>query len=423
MSTKQHRAVVPRCTGSCINRVSRFSFWSIPAPARRFLLLVETAAVTLTIMALVTQPVAVTDLVRVAVLGGLAIGYAECAARIERLKRYLGGGTKVFNDQLGVWTFAAALTVPAGWAAVMVVLVYTQVLIQRHREKSGPPYRVVFTAAAVMLSVLAASATLGGTGGEELLGGFFGPLAVVLALGVFTVVNFGLMVAAMWLTARPPSVRAVLPDRDGLGYELATLVLGIFAAEFVLRVPALVPLVLVLAAYLHRGSLVHALRHAARMDAKTGLLNATAWTDQAEGVLSRSSRDHTPVTVLFCDLDRFKTVNDAHGHLVGDHVLAAVASCLRRELRGHDGIGRFGGEEFVVILDGLNLPDAQAIANRLRSAISALHFDPALHITMSIGLAHHEPRADRASLQALLGHADAALAQAKVAGRDCVQVA
>ncbi len=336
-----HRAVVvPKRTSP----VRGWALWSIAAPTRCFLLLVETSAVVLTILALVTQPVALTDLFRVVVLAGLAIGYAECAARIERLKRYLGGGSKVFSDQLGVWTFAAALTVPAGWAAVLVVLVYAQVLIQRHREKSGPPYRVVFTAAAVMFSVLAASATLGGAGGELLLRGVVGPLAAVLALGVFTAVNFGLMLSAMWLTARPPSVRAMLPDKNGLGYELATLVLGIFAAEFVLHVPILLPLVLVLAAYLHRGSLVHALRHAARVDAKTGLLNAAAWTDHAEGVLSRSSRDQTPVTVLFCDLDRFKTINDTHGHLIGDRVLVAVADCLRRELRGHDGLGRFGGE-------------------------------------------------------------------------------
>jgi len=423
MSTEQHHVAAPRSISSCLTRVSRLPFWSIPAPARGLLLLVETAAAMLTIMALVTQPVESADLIRVIVLAGLAIGYAECAARIERLKRYLGGGTKVFTDQLGVWTFAAALTVPAGWAAVLVILVYAQVLIQRHRERSGPPYRVVFTAAAVMLSVLAASATLGGTARGVLLSGFFGPVAIVVALVVFTAVNVGLMLGAMWITARPPSVRALLPDRDALGYELATLVLGIFTAEFVLRVPVLVPLVIVLAAFLHRSSLVNGLHHATRIDAKTGLLNNTAWTDQAKGVLSRSNREMTPVTVLFCDLDLFKSVNDAYGHLVGDEVLVAVANCLRRELRGQDGLGRFGGEEFVVILDRLALPDAERVATRLRTAISALEFKSPLKITMSIGLAHQQPGHGSADLHELLTRADTALRGAKTAGRDRIEAA
>ncbi len=423
MSTEQHHVAAPRSIGSCGTRVRRLPFWSIPAPARGLLLLVEAAAAMLTIMALVTQPVASADLIRVVVLAGLAIGYAECAARIERLKRYLGGGTKVFTDQLGVWTFAAALTVPAGWAAVLVILVYAQVLVQRHRERSGPPYRVVFTAAAVMLSVLAASATLGGTARGVLLSGFFGPVAIVVALVVFTAVNLGLMLGAMWITARPPSVRALLPDKDALGYELATLVLGIFTAEFVLRVPVLVPLVFVLAAFLHRSSLVNGLHHATRIDAKTGLLNNTAWTDQAKGVLLRSNREMTPVTVLFCDLDRFKNVNDAYGHLVGDEVLVSVANCLRRELRGHDGLGRFGGEEFVVILDRLALPDAERVATRLRAAISALEFKSPLKITMSIGLAHQQPDHGSADLQELLTRADTALRGAKTAGRDRIEAA
>ncbi len=404
--------------------VRGWALWSIPASARSFLLVVEALAAGLSSMLLVTQPVAPGDLVRVGVLAGLAIGSAECAARIERLKRYLGGGRKVFADQLGVWTFAAALTVPAGWAAVLVTVIYAHVLVQRHREKSGDPYRVVFTAAAVILGVLATNGVLHAAGGGDLLhGGLLGPLAVVLAQLVYTLTNFALLLSAMWLTARPPSLRAALPDTDALGYELAALVLGIFTAEFLVHVPALTPLVLVLAAYLHRSSLVNALHRAARLDAKTGLLNLAAWTEHARAVLAASRRDTTPVTVLFCDLDRFKTVNDTHGHLLGDQVLVAVAACLGRELRGHDGLGRFGGEEFVVILDRLTLAAAELVAERLRTAISALHFEPDLHITMSIGLAHHEPLQHPTDLPSLLGRADTALQQAKASGRDRIHAA
>jgi len=104
-------------------------------------------------------------------------------------------------------------------------------------------------------------------------------------------------------------------------------------------------------------------------------------------------------------------------------VLVAVANCLRRELRGQDGLGRFGGEEFVVILDRLALPDAERVATRLRTAISALEFKSPLKITMSIGLAHQQPGHGSADLHELLTRADTALRGAKTAGRDRIEAA
>jgi len=123
------------------------------------MLLVEAVAVALTVFLLWIQSVSHTDLIRVAVLVVLAIGYAESATRIDRLKRYLGSG-KAFSNQTSVWTFAAVLILPTGWAAVLVALLYAHALLQRRRDKSGHPYRVVFTAATVMLSVLAAGTLL-----------------------------------------------------------------------------------------------------------------------------------------------------------------------------------------------------------------------------------------------------------------------
>ena len=251
-------------------------------------------------------------------------------------------------------------------------------------------------------------------------GGLLAPAAVVVALLVYTVANFALVLIGMWLTLRPPSVRAMLPETDAIGYQLGTLGLGIVAAEFVLHTLALIPVVVGLAILLQRSSLVTGLRRSSRTDTKTELLNHAAWTEHATGVLSRCRREHQPVTVLFCDLDNFKKVNDTHGHLAGDQVLTAVADCLRRELRGHDGIGRYGGEEFVVILDQLQLREAQLVANRLRTAISSLSLDNARHITVSIGLAHAPPHRPPPDLQQLLTRADTALYQAKTSGRDRV---
>jgi len=400
--------------------VRRWALWTIPTPARLFMLLSEVVAAAITITLLLVQPVSPTDLLRVAVLAVLAIGYAEGTARIERLRRYLCSG-KTFSNQVSVWICAGVLTVPAGWAAVLVTLIYSHVLLQRHREKSNHAYRVTFTAATEILAALAAAGVLSAAGGGDALrGGLLAPAAVVVALLMYTLTNFGLVLIGMWLTLRPPSVRAMLPEADVIGYELATLGLGLVAAEFVLHTLALTPVVIGLAVCLHRSSLVTELHRSSRTDTKTGLLNHTAWTEHATGVLSRSQRDHQPVTILFCDLDNFKTVNDTHGHLVGDQVLIAVADCLRRELRGHDGIGRYGGEEFVVILDRLHLPDAQLVADRLRAAISALTLTHGHHITASIGVAHNQPDHGQADLQQLLHRADTALYQAKTSGRDRV---
>jgi len=304
-----------------------------------------------------------------------------------------------------------------------VVLIYGHLLVQRSHDKSNKPYRVAFTAAAAVLSVLAGSAVLSAAGGTEAMrGGVLGPAVAVGAVLTYSLGSLVVVLAGMWLTLRPPSVRVMVPDTDTIVYEVATLGLGILAAEVIVHTLVLTPIVIGLAICLHRSSLVSGLDRSARTDTKTGLLNNTAWNEHATGVLSRSQRDRQPVTVLFLDLDHFKAVNDTHGHLVGDRVLVAVADCLRRELRGHDGLGRYGGEEFVVILDRLTLPEAQLVADRLRNAVLALRVHNGLQVTVSIGLTHEQLH-HGADLQQLLARADSALYQAKGLGRNRVHAA
>ncbi len=403
--------------------------------ARLFLLGVEALGLTLTVVLLARQPVSGVELVRVGALAVLGIGYVEGAARVERIKHYLGAGT-VFSDQMSVWLFAATLTVPPGWAALLVIVLYAHATWQRRRDDSGLPYRTVFTAATVVLAVVAASAVLSAVGRDEVLnGGWRGPALVLVALAVYTAVNFGALLSGMWLTARPPSVRALLPGPDVLGYEIATLVLGVVAAQFMLTTPVLTPVVVLLAAMLHRSSLVKALHQRARTDTKTGLLSHPSWTEHAEIHVARAHASNAPYSVMFCDLDHFKAINDTHGHLVGDAVLAAVADCLRGQLRDHDGIGRFGGEEFVVFLAS-SPAHAELVAARIRTAIAALRPAPGVRVTVSIGLAHHpdttpsttqsaQPDGSdggewNAELTAMVARADAAMMAAKAAGRDRV---
>ena len=175
----------------------------------------------------------------------------------------------------------------------------------------------------------------------------------LLALLGYTIVSLAATVTAAYLIRRPSTVRAVLPGVDAIGFEVATLLLGVVTAGFVLRDPWLVPAVFVLVAVLHRSTLVKDLEVAAGNDTKTGLLTADAWHSLADQHLLRAERRGTPVAVLMIDLDHFKKVNDRFGHLAGDRTLKAVAVCVKEELRGYDAVGRFGGEEFIALLDGV----------------------------------------------------------------------
>jgi len=417
----EERTAVHRHRGG-LHQVRGWALWSIPRSACLYMLVIEGLAVAGTTTLLPTRGESQADLIRVAVLAVLAIGYAEGTARIERLKRYMCSG-RVFSNEVSVWICAGLLTVSAAWAAVLVVLIYGHLLVQRRHDKSNNPYRVAFTAAAAVLAVLAGSTILSAAGGTDAMrGGVLGPVVAVGAVLTYSLGSLVVVMAGMWLTLRPPSVRAMLPDTDTIVYEVATLGLGILAAELIVHTLVLTPIIIGLAICLHRSSLVSGLDRSSRTDTKTGLLNNTAWNEHATGVLSRSQRDRQPVTVLFLDLDHFKAVNDTHGHLVGDRVLVAVADCLRRELRGHDGLGRYGGEEFVVILDRLTLPEAQLVADRLRNAVLALRVHNGLQVTVSIGLTHEQLH-HGTDLQQLLARADSALYQAKGLGRNRVHAA
>src|SRR5579875_4193568 len=114
-------------------------------------------------------------------------------------------------------------------------------------------------------------------------------------------------------------------------------------------------------------SLVHQqLKTAARTDAKTGLLNAAAWQREAAAEISRALRAGEPLALLLADIDHFKRVNDTHGHLAGDEVLRHLATELRQQVRDSDLVGRFGGEEFVILLPNASPEEACRIAERLR---------------------------------------------------------
>ncbi len=157
----------------------------------------------------------------------------------------------------------------------------------------------------------------------------------------------------------------------------------------------------------------------AQTDHLTGLLNKRHLDQVLEDELERARRAQTPLGVIFADLDHFKLVNDNHGHRVGDQVLMEFSHRLRSQLRRYDQAIRYGGEEFVVLVPGIDREGLFSLAERLRIGMHepiATAKGP-LVVTVSLGLALFDPftREDGA---ALINRADRALYQAKEAGRD-----
>ena len=162
------------------------------------------------------------------------------------------------------------------------------------------------------------------------------------------------------------------------------------------------------------------LRLQAARDALTSLWNHGAILDRLEQEVSRGLRQESPLGVLMADLDYFKDINDTHGHATGDEVLRQVAREFTKTIRPYDGVGRYGGEEFLFVLPGCDRDSTLSLAERLRVEISRLGIIRNLEVTMSVGatiLTGRQP----ITAQALLHQADAALYQAKRGGRNRVE--
>ena len=159
----------------------------------------------------------------------------------------------------------------------------------------------------------------------------------------------------------------------------------------------------------------------ATTDALTGLANRGSLISAGERAFAEAAQTGAPLTVVMIDLDCFKAVNDTYGHLLGDEVLARMAALLRDSVRRPDIVGRFGGEEFCIIMPGSHIEAALAIDRRLRDALAATVFSaPALHPDFSAGATESVP-AD-ARLNDVLSRADALLYRAKESGRGRIAV-
>jgi diguanylate cyclase (GGDEF)-like protein/PAS domain S-box-containing protein len=177
------------------------------------------------------------------------------------------------------------------------------------------------------------------------------------------------------------------------------------------------------ASVIERAQLLSELRYQATTDGLTQLLNRRAWLGHAERAVAAAQRSLRPLAIILLDADHFKQVNDTYGHDIGDVVLQMIAECCRRTVRKSDIVGRYGGEEFVILLPETDGTAAWEIAERVRNVVANEHISiPHQSLTVTISLGVAIAQGETIELSTTLSQADQALYRAKQAGRNCAQM-
>src|SRR5690348_3412880 len=363
------------------------------------------------------------------VLFGVLEACTAIAVEWSRRAKEQHGMTK---DVQGVWEFPVAILLPPLFALLAPL---PRLALTQWRVSRAPWHRRVFSCASIGLSYLAASLTFRGlsrlaadTGGGALGRNLAWTLLVAFSAVVMSAVNKAIIMTAVKGADPSVHIRSRVFGREPLYNDLAEICIGVLLTYAVAGNLFLAPVALPVITLLQRS-----LRHAqlltdARADSKTGLLNAATWEREAVAEVSRAVRVKSALAVALLDIDRFKVINDTYGHLVGDQVIKEIARALSGMLREYDVAGRFGGEEFSLLLPQTRAVDAFRIAERVRADIAGLSIiapgatgGERVHVTVSIGVAALDSGSVR-KLNELMAAADAALYRAKSGGRDQVQM-
>ena len=161
-----------------------------------------------------------------------------------------------------------------------------------------------------------------------------------------------MILGAVKMSAPQVKISAIEWNREALQALFVEIDLGVLITLAVGLSPLLVVIALPTVFLVRRFLVFPILVAQSRTDAKTGLLNVSTWESEAEAELSRAVRTRSPVALALVDIDHFKLVNDSYGHLVGDRVLKAIAEALTGQSRDYDRVGRFGGEELLLVIEG-----------------------------------------------------------------------
>lgn len=355
-------------------------------------------------------------------LAGLAITHSEATRRIERQRRSMSVTPHI--NMTSVWVLPGAILLPPQLTTLLVVVIYFHL---GYRSWAGlrmvNPHRTVANATSLVLTAFAAwgAVQLVGTDPLSVTSICVASLVLFLMDAVFT--GTGLYFAA----PKKASIRTLLGSWDDNILEASTVCIGALVLAVLPHQPVLVLLVFLPLYLLQRSVLIKQLEELATTDQKTQLLNATTWQQGAVREVSRAERDNGQFGALMIDLDHFKSINDTYGHLAGDDVLKGVAALVKAETRAQDLAGRFGGEEFVVLLTASSKQESVAVAERIRQRISEMVIktqdNAGNHVvieqrTASVGVATFP--LDGRTIDEVMASADASVYAAKRNGRNRV---
>jgi len=359
-----------------------------------------------------------------------------CSALTVELTKRTGENAGMIKDVYGVWELPLAILLPPVFALVAPILRLT---LTQVRIRPVPLHRRVFSAAVMGLSNASASLVFHAITGQRIgmAPGIASPAtlwlgAVAVAAMALWTVNTSLMFPAIKGSDPTVTMRQFYLARESVQNDVAESCVAVLVTLGVAVTPLTILFAFPFVTLLQRSFRHVQLVNASRVDTKTGLLNPGTWEREAATEVARAIRTHTSLAVALIDIDHFKAVNDSFGHLAGDRALRTVARALTIFLREYDLVGRFGGEEFALLLPQARALDAYRIAERIRAHIGSMPItvsDDAeaepVRLSISIGVAALGARWDSSSgaqLTELLAAADGALYQAKRNGRNQVCV-
>jgi diguanylate cyclase (GGDEF)-like protein len=403
-----------------IRSIRRWQVWGVPNPLRSYLLTVTAVGVAATVTAATFTTWQFSDLLRFAALLACAVVAIESTRNVKEIHGALS------RDLQTVWYLAIAVGLPPAYAFMAPVPLTAYKL---WRMPQLIVYRRVFSNATLSLAYGCASLvfhalppTIGGShpGISSHALAWTGTVALCGILG--WLINHILLLIAIKLSDPTAGFRELVGTRESITADLVELSLAvtvslIVAIDSILMVLALPSIVLYRRYLMHAQLVAHA-----RMDAKTGLLNAVTWQREATAEFSRAQRTHSPLALAMVDIDHFKSISETAGQTVRDQLLRDIADMLKDQLPGHDLIGRFSGQEFAILLPQTGREEARQISERLRDHIageaiaieSGSQAGYVFRLTVSIGVAVLNE--SRRALAELIGEADSALDKAKSTG-------
>ncbi|GAA4540016.1 GGDEF domain-containing protein [Amycolatopsis samaneae] len=348
-----------------------WQLWSLPGRALALILAVDLLAIGVAVVTATSLTVAGTQWWWFAALVCGSVAHLEIARSIERRREQSSKGVPYTNLK-SLWVFAAVLLVPLPLVVVLTAVSYGYCWARVY----GPSvaHRKAYSAATFVLASAAASVVLHAGGLDQvprLPKSAVSLLVIAAAAAIWWLVNYALVVFAIVLSSADASLRRALGDPADQLVVAAALGLGVTVAALLVTMPWALPAPMVAVLAVHRDLLLPQYLRAARTDAKTGLAAATFWTEVVNAELDRARLAGTSVGVIFLDLDRFKRINDTHGHPAGDEAIRAVADTVRGEVRGADLVSRWGGDELAIVLPGLGRAQLHAVAERIRLRLAA----------------------------------------------------